>query len=109
MSKIYIIENPEAKVYKIGCSKNPIERLKTLQTGNHVKLNIIFEHDTKHNQLLETTIHRRYIFNHVNGEWFKFDDNELEQVKRAIIERESVLDLKNDLIDNYKGNRYDFF
>jgi hypothetical protein len=64
-SKTYIIKDSNTGLYKIGKSKNPIKRERTLQ-GEKPTLSIIkvFEKD------IEKKLHDVYIKQRIRGEWF---------------------------------------
>ena len=65
---IYLISNSE--YYKIGISKNPIKRIKQLQTGNSVNLILINQYySPKYYSKIETALH--YSYNNINLEWFE--------------------------------------
>lgn len=82
VSYIYIIgsDNPP---YKVGISKDPQKRLKTLQTGHPQKLRIhlLKETDATKTKLLESAIHYNMKFYRTNGEWF---DLPLEKVVNEV-------------------------
>lgn len=63
-------------IIKIGVSKNPIFRLKELQTGNHNKLTLIKTIQCENYRKLETEMHKLYKNNNTCGEWFEFSINE---------------------------------
>ena len=53
---LYIIES-NTNLYKIGISKNPVKRLKQLQTGNGTKLRLVQMFLVPNERLLERKIH----------------------------------------------------
>lgn len=73
-SYIYVIggDNPP---YKVGISKNPHRRLKTLQTGHPDKLKILSLKETEPSKtkLLESVIHHNMKQYRLTGEWFNLD------------------------------------
>jgi hypothetical protein len=76
---LYIIGS-DSPPYKVGVSKNPRNRLQTLQTGHPERLQIHYTVETRSRQpkLLETAVHRNIRQHNVNGEWFNMP---LEQLK----------------------------
>lgn len=74
---IYIIENNG--VYKVGYSKNPQRRLKTLQTGCSNKLKLVYqlEIETAKTYIIEKIIHKSLSRYKVLGEWYKTDLDEI--------------------------------
>lgn len=69
---IYIIKDSSSGLFKIGKSRNPIERLKTLSIGNP-NLSII----GVCNKNVELLIHKEYDSVRVDGEWFRMDNNDI--------------------------------
>lgn len=73
-------DNEEFRV-KIGFSKDPQNRIKTLQTGNSRTLEIMgwIESD---NRSLEKQLHTKYEANRLRGEWFLIEPYDvLEELK----------------------------
>ena len=61
MSKyVYLISDINNYTYKIGISKNPETRVKTLQTGNDNKLKIIHKVECEYFNDVETALHNKY-------------------------------------------------
>jgi len=71
ISYIYVIgsDNPP---YKVGISRDPAKRLKSLQTGHPFPLQLHYSKATDicKTKLLETVIHRHLKFHKTSGEWF---------------------------------------
>ena len=74
-NKIYFIQAPNG-LFKIGKSKNPKARLKTLQTGSPVCLTI--KKVVQGGLYLENVLHIYFKHLREHGEWFK-PDYELKQ------------------------------
>lgn len=70
MNYIYLIKNTEESSYKIGVSKNPKKRIKSLNTGNSAKLVLVSMFETKYAYKIERTLHRKYSYMRKHGEWF---------------------------------------
>lgn len=69
------------KEFKIGESNNPVERCKTLQTGNKRRLIIyktVFCGIKSAAQALESTIHERYKNRRLHGEWYTINRHEVD-------------------------------
>lgn len=87
---IYIISDNTGYI-KVGISKNPLKRLKQLQTGNMNKLNLVFteefECDRNHLLKIEKLIHKEIArkSKHMKGEWFYINDLPIEEIKNIII------------------------
>jgi hypothetical protein len=85
MKWIYLIkaEKDDIEYYKIGITKkDPELRLKQLQTGNALKLELICKFKSEYGNILENTLHRTFLIEKENGEWFS-------------LSREQVLDFMN--------------
>jgi hypothetical protein len=71
MSFIYLIQNLETSRYKIGISKNPTKRIKTLQTGSGEELKLINTYETPNARKIESILHNIYESKRTIGEWFE--------------------------------------
>jgi hypothetical protein len=67
---VYVIGNLENSICKIGYSKSPVSRLKTIQTGCPYKLHFIVI--VKGNISIESQLHEKYRKYKSNGEWFHY-------------------------------------
>ena len=73
MKLIYLIKAvfDGQQYYKIGITSRTAEkRLKELQTGNALKLEIVDTFNTKFGNLFEKTLHRTFTNENSIGEWF---------------------------------------
>lgn len=77
---VYVIGSLIKNVCKIGYSKNPVSRLKSLQTGCPYKLQFLLI--INGNRTTEKQLHRKYRRYKSNGEWFHFR----EELKRSVEE-----------------------
>ncbi|WP_435191318.1 GIY-YIG nuclease family protein [Streptomyces sp. bgisy126] len=66
--RVYLIGSPESPLVKIGWSDNPERRLRHLQTGSPVPLQLLalFEGGA----VMEAALHRRFADKRRHGEWF---------------------------------------
>lgn len=96
--RIYIMRCGNS--FKIGVSNNTLERIRTLQCGNPIKIELVYESDYMQNAYqVESTLHRELDEQKIKGEWFALSDlqrvidiisskankataNEMENVKR---------------------------
>lgn len=87
---IYAIGTSGSK-QKIGYSRNPNQRLKTLQTGNPEQLLIHyqFEIDESVADKFEAYVHRQHNHKRLKGEWFEMT---IDEVKSAMIFHEIMAD-----------------
>lgn len=68
---VYFLHNPETDTIKIGYSKNPKRRIRSLQTANSAELETlkIVEGDEGY----ERSLHRQFSHLRIRGEWFRAD------------------------------------
>jgi hypothetical protein len=74
---IYLISN-QLGLFKVGVSKNPNKRIKSMETGNPDDLIILYVYNSKKSYVIEKTLHRLYQQYHVKLEWFSLPTNEVE-------------------------------
>ena len=67
---VYAIREVDTGNVKIGISKDPMERLKQLQTANSSKLELIGFNEAKNRFLDERIAHKNNKGHHIHGEWF---------------------------------------
>ena len=100
---IYIIESAN-DTFKVGISKDPIKRIKQLQTGNHNKLSIYqsYEIDSLQRALIiEKLLHQRLPGKKI-GEWFIMDKEMVRIKTEHIINK--CLDDSISLLKQYIKN-----
>lgn len=69
---IYFLKNHANNTVKIGRTKDPIKRLRTLQTGNSDKLELLYIIEDVEDSF-ETFVHEICARYHISGEWFAGD------------------------------------
>lgn len=69
---IYFLKNHANNTIKIGRTKDPAERLRTLQTGNSDRLEFLYIIDDVEDSF-ETFVHEVCDRYHISGEWFAGD------------------------------------
>ena len=80
LQSIYLIGDNNGN-YKIGISHNPSQRKSTLNAGTFDELRIYHQSDAISNaSKIERDIHSFYKKHHIRGEWFHFNDCELDKV-----------------------------
>lgn len=78
MKTVYLIQAENTDRYKIGITaQNVSERIKQLQTGNSYKLIEVKSFKTKHQNKLESALHRQFKSKKVEGEWFELNKEEV--------------------------------
>lgn len=88
---VYIMMNQDDFTFKIGQSKMPIYRERTLQSKQP---KVVLLKVWQCNKKIEKELHRMYQKNRVRGEWFKFDFGELCEIDNKItqiIEKDSTI------------------
>jgi len=77
---IYLIESTHG-YYKIGLSRTPVQRIKTL--GVKLPFPIKVQHLilTNHMYKAEKVLHEQYATKRVNGEWFDLTENDIADIK----------------------------
>lgn len=86
---VYIIADQHNYI-KVGISKNPNKRIKSLQTGHPDTLKLIFTEEfectRKHLLNIEKLIHRDLRLKNYKkrGEWFNVPETDLEDIKSII-------------------------
>lgn len=76
---IYAIGNNESRRQKIGFTSNVEKRLKTLQTGNPDRLEIVYSFAVPADRVrkLERHLHKDIGYKRIQGEWFDMTAKEV--------------------------------
>ncbi len=105
---VYLIKgNREGDItYKIGKSKNPNIRVKSVQTGNPDDLTVLFKIESDLPSKLETFLHRTFSPFIVRGEWFKSEkiEDRFEQECKNFEKMVSVLKTESTLSEKQLYN-----
>lgn len=75
---IYLVFCNATNLYKIGSSKNVIDRIKYLKTANP-KIEFIYSYPVE-NMLIEKEIHSNYKDKRVSGEWFELSFSDVSKI-----------------------------
>lgn len=81
---VYFISDNNGNV-KIGVSNEPAGRLKTLQTGNGARLNLLT--CIRGGGWKESQLHKRFAEDRINGEWFILSpqiENYIKAIKKSL-------------------------
>lgn len=83
---IYIAQDSDKGVIKVGVSSNPGERLKQLQTGNSSDLTLVYVSDSCQQAFeVESKIHEKFANSHIRGEWFKIKPNKvIKEIEKLV-------------------------
>lgn len=72
MKSIYIIYNETTNRFKLGFSKNPTLRVKSLQTGNDNIIKLYYERKVTHYSKVEAFLKRHFKQYRTSGEWYEY-------------------------------------
>lgn len=80
---IYVVDNSLINYLKIGMSKDPIQRAKSLSTSTSIKMNVLYATQLMSNaKVVEELIHKELKDFNVSGEWFDIDlDKAINTIK----------------------------
>jgi hypothetical protein len=76
MQYLYLICSGES--HKIGVANDPRSRIKELQTGNPVSLQMVYCFGFQNAFSVEQSIHQRFSEKRVSGEWFSLSEDEIQ-------------------------------
>lgn len=71
VSGVYVIQALDSRLFKIGCTRNILRRLNSLQTGNGFKLQLRLFAACDHPRRLERILHNVFERCHHYQEWFR--------------------------------------
>lgn len=86
-SHVYFIQQGDSGAVKIGCSRNPTQRLAGLQTGHSEPLRLLT--CAVGSQAQERALHDRFAHLRVSGEWFRPDEELLAYI-RLVADRRAL-------------------
>ncbi len=110
MKWIYLIkaEKDGIEYYKIGITKrDPNKRVKELQTGNALNLELITKFKSNYGNVLENTLHRNFSIEKEKGEWFSLTKEQVSDFQNTCKRIESNLKcvFEESTIYNKKGSK----
>ncbi|MFN3381894.1 MAG: GIY-YIG nuclease family protein [Runella zeae] len=84
---LYLMQDLSTMLYKIGISKTPTYREKTLQSEKPTVNMLCYKRfiNRKDAYIIEQTIHANFKKNRVRGEWFSFCSSEIQQIENYIL------------------------
>ena len=89
---LYLIHCVGFPYYKIGITKDIDARLSSMQSSLPFQLELEFAVLAENFLIKERELHSKYANNRLNGEWFNFNDAELDDVKTDLIDIERYSD-----------------
>jgi len=98
---VYVINSEGNPLYKIGLSKNPTQRLESLQHACPIPLTFRFLWRTSDMNLVEKCLHKRFETKRKHGEWFKLDSLDLHEIEQLMTQPTSVLSLHKEQQEMY--------
>lgn len=88
-SYVYMLEVGEH--IKIGSTRDVENRIKQLQTGNPVEIELLFSKKVFEAPKHENILHGKFRSKRESGEWFRLDDSEIDQAVKYLSKLEIVL------------------
>lgn len=101
---IYLINQNDTSLYKIGISKDIEKRLKSLQTGSGISLILMKSFLTTNSFKLESSLHAYYKLKKVNSEWFELTLEDVEGFLNVCEKQENNLNIlkeNNTYLSNF--------
>lgn len=78
MGYVYLLNNSITDEYKIGYTKNDVEkRVKQLQTGSSGELFMVHCYESEFARKIENALHRRFKHVKMLNEWFTLPDDDV--------------------------------
>ena len=94
MGIVYLLINFESNFCKIGITRGTTKkRIRSLQTGNAEKIEILREFKTPHFLRVEKLLHLKHANKRAEGEWFSLDNSD-------ILNFEKDCQIAHDIIQN---------
>lgn len=81
---LYIVHAVGSDLYKIGITKHLRARLRNMQTGSPLVIELYNFWKTNHSKVIERMLHRRYKARSVGKEWFLFSRADLEMIHNDV-------------------------
>lgn len=100
MCKVYLISSEinNKKLYKIGYTRREVnKRIKEFKTGNASEFKIIDVFESKWGTKIETSLHKHFKSNKVDGEWFDLNERQVKDFKRIC----EITHSNFELLENY--------
>ena len=94
--KIYLICNETTGRFKIGFSKNPSSRVKSLQTGNDNVIVLYYERSCKHYSKVEANLKKDYAEFKTQGEWFEIPNISFHEIDTKVAKYDAIFESLKD-------------
>ncbi|MCM1221537.1 MAG: GIY-YIG nuclease family protein [Lachnospiraceae bacterium] len=99
---VYILKVSPDGVYKIGVSKDVEKRVKQLQTGNPESIEIVKKFLSNYPYKIESVMHRRFQYNHVQGECYYLSEHDIETFEESC----SICETNFSLLEDIESYNY---
>lgn len=99
MGYVYLIEDVNNNIYKIGVTRDLKKRLRNLQTGNSNQISIKYTYETEYPFRIEQMLHNKFKEYKELNEWYNLP-------KEIVNNFYEYCDRFSDIIDNLKDNPY---
>ena len=106
MGYVYLLmstdSDGEKELFKIGITKNnPMQRIKSLSTGNPNRIQLINFYESKNYLKVEKWFHSKYILKKsaADNEWFILEDSDVKNFTNDCKKADNIINLL--LEDNY--------
>lgn len=103
-SNVYLLKVSPDGIYKIGVAKNVNRRVKQLQTGNPEKIEIIRVFPTNYPFKIESYLHRKHSYNHVQGECYYMSEQDIKDFDETC----SLCERNFEIMENI-NNEFDMY
>lgn len=80
MGDVYLVKMKGLNYYKIGVTKNIENRIKSLQNGNPIEIQLIKSIPVADMYAKENYLHSKYDYANMKNEWFEFNLSEVEEI-----------------------------
>ena len=81
---VYLMNQEESHMYKIGVTNNVSKRLSSIQTSNPNPVSLVFAGKVENPRKLEKELHRHFKSQQITREWFELSNSDIDYVKQAI-------------------------
>jgi hypothetical protein len=78
-------------LHKIGWSRTPTERMRTVATEASSSVRLLHQIQTEHATWLKGYLHRRFETKCVRGEWFRLDDADVAYIRSLVTDHVAAL------------------
>jgi hypothetical protein len=92
ISGLYVLQMRDTDYFKIGITTHLRDRISSLTTANPVRFAVTCFVEIEHPSRLESKLHRQFQKNRQEGEWFRFEDQDLKQLHKILCDEVEAQD-----------------